>query len=123
MTLNIARRRLAGAPYVLEFEPFEDAPRCAASLQPGVGFYQVTLESFDMDSPLAPDLRGSLDAVDNWSVGYLREDGYHCMAEFARTRREPKLQTRLDAPVYAGDLALCVADVTGRCFYYRIGHT
>ena len=56
-------------------------------------------------------------------MGYLREDGYHCMTEFVRTRREPALQTTLDAPVYAGDLTICVGDVTGRSFYYQISHT
>ena len=58
----------------------------------------------------------------SFSVGPLREDGYHCMAEFARTKREPALKAQLDAPIYAGELALCVSDVSGRCFYYRFGH-
>ena len=123
MTLNIARRRLAGSAYSLCFAPFEGAPVCEASLQPGVGFYHVSLDSFVPAPGSMPREFDGLDAVDNWSVGYLRPDGYHCMAEFARSRREPALKTTLDAPVYAGDLALCVSDVTGRSFYYRIVHT
>ena len=123
MTMNIARRRLAGSAYALRFAPFEGTPACAASVQPGVGFYHVTLESFVPEPGSMPRDFEGLDAVDNWSVGYLRADGYHCMAEFARTRREPALKTALDAPVYAGDLALCVSDVTGRSFYYCFVHT
>lgn len=123
MTLSIARRRLAGSAYSLSFKPFEGAPVCEASAVPGVGFYHVTLEAFRMEPGLIDREFDGFDAVDSWSVGYLREDGYHCMTEFARTKREPALQTSLDAPVYAGDLAICVGDVTGRSFYYQISHT
>ena len=119
MTLNIARRRLAGSNYALSFEPFEGAPECRAEVVQGVGFYHVTLESFIPESGSLTRKFEGLDAVDNWSVGYLREDGYHCMAEFARTKREPALKTQLDAPIYAGELALCVSDVAGHSYYYR----
>ena len=123
MTLNIARRRLKGSSYTLTFPPFEGNPTVSATMYPGVGFYHITLEEFIPASGALPREFDGLDAVDNWSVGYLREDGYHCMAESARTRSHPALKTTLDAPVYAGDLAMCVSDVSGRCFYYRIVHT
>ena len=58
--------------------------------------------------------------MDNWSVGYLREDGYHCMVDSVRRRRAPEITATLAAPVYEGELALCVSDVLGRSFYYRI---
>lgn len=123
MTLNIARRRLKGSSYTLTFPPFEGNPTVSATMYPGVGFYHITLEEFIPEPGALPREFDGLDAVDNWSVGYLREDGYHCMAESARTRSHPALKTTLDAPVYAGDLAMCVSDVSGRCFYYRIVHT
>ena len=85
-----------------------------------MGFYRVSLDAFAPEPGSLPGGVEGLDAVDNWSVGYLREDGYHCMAQFARSRREPALKRALDAPVYAGDLALCVGDVTGRSFFYRL---
>jgi hypothetical protein len=53
-------------------------------------------------------------------VGYLRPEGYRVMAEFARTRREGALRRELAVPVYGGELALCVSDVTGRSFYYAV---
>ena len=61
-----------------------------------------------------------MDAVDNWSVGYLRPEGYRVMAAFARSRKEGALRRELAVPVYGGELALCVSDVTGRCFYYAL---
>ena len=120
LTVNLARRRLEGSEYRLILPPGEGAPRCEAAVEPGVGFYRVTLSAFDPEPGAMPEGVAGMDAVDNWSVGYLRGDGYHCMAQFARSRREPALKLELDAPVYAGDLALCVGDITGKSFYYRL---
>ncbi|MBR3273746.1 MAG: hypothetical protein IKF98_07485 [Clostridia bacterium] len=121
LTVNIARRRLAGADYCIEAaSPLDPAPVCQASVDMGVGFYRVVLERFDVDIPGLPEDGAPLDAVDNWSVGYLRPEGYRVMAEFARTRREGALRRELSVPVYSGELALCVSDVTGRSFYYAV---
>ncbi len=120
LAMNIARRRLFGGEFETVFEPFEGNPVCRASIAPGVGFYQITLEEFALEPGICPREFKGLDAVDNWSVGYLREDGYHCMVDSVRRRRKPGLETTLAAPVYDGTLAMCVADVLGRSFYYRI---
>ena len=58
--------------------------------------------------------------MDSWSVGYIRDGEYHALAEAARTRRNPVLPAALDAPAYAGQLAICVCDVSGRSFCYEI---
>ena len=122
LTVNIARRRLAGADYCIQLPPGdpEQSPICEASIRTGVGFYHVTLEGFDADIPGLPEGCEPLDAVDNWSVGYLRPEGYRVMAEFARDRKAGALQRELAVPVYGGEPALCVADVTGRSFYYAL---
>lgn len=120
MTLNIARRRLKGAEYTLEYAPFEGEPVCSASAAPGVGFYHVTLERFDLEEGLCKRSFSGLEGVDNWSVGYIRDGEYHAMALAAPTKRSPKLSQTLDAPVYSGQLAICVSDVTGRTFCYEI---
>ena len=121
MTLNIARRRLKGARYSLFPLAGEgDTPQCQAQVQVGVGFYHVYLDGFDGARDLLGDAAAPLDAVDNWSVGYLREDGYHVMAEFARTRQTPALETMLRVPAYSGRLALCVGDIRGRSWYYGL---
>lgn len=120
MTLNIARRRLKGAEYELEYRPFEGEPVCEASATPGVGFYHVTLERFDLEEGACKRSFTGMECVDNWSVGYIRNGEYHAMALSARTKRNPKLSETLDAPVYSGQLAICVSDVTGRCFCYEI---
>lgn len=120
MTLNIARKRLFGAQYTLEYPEFEGEPICEASAVPGVGFYHVSLERFELEPQLCERSFAALDGVDNWSVGYIRDGEYIAMADAVRTKRQPALKTTLDAPVYSGQLAICVSDVTGRCFCYEI---
>ena len=85
-----------------------------------MGFFHVFLEAFDADIPGLPEGCAPLDVVDNWSVGYLRPEGYCVMAEYARTRKAGELQQELAVPVYGGELALCVSDVTGRSFCYAL---
>ena len=121
LTVNLARRRLAGSEYRLILPPCEGAPRCEASVEPGVGLLPRDAQRIrpgagrDAGGRGGHGRRGQL-------VGRLSARGmaYHCMAQFARSRREPALKLELDAPVYAGDLALCVGDITGKSFYYRL---
>ena len=120
LTLNIARRRLFGSEYALEYPSFAGNPACRASATPGVGFYHVTLERFDLEEGLLDRTLEGLDGVDAWSVGYLRDGAYLAMAESVRTKRNPALRDSLYAPVYAGQLAMCISDVTGRSFCYEI---
>ncbi|MBE5772990.1 MAG: site-specific DNA-methyltransferase [Clostridiales bacterium] len=123
MTANIARRRLFGSNYVLRHDANASVPDalCKATVIPGVGFYHVTLEAFVPEEITMPEGKLPMDVIDNWSVGYLRDGVYECMAEFVRTRRQPELKNTLDVPVYAGELVMCVNDVMGRSFYYRLG--
>ena len=120
LTLNIARRRLQGAAHALEYPPFEGEPFCEASAAPGVGFYHVTLHRFELEPSLLDRMFDGLDGVDSWSVGYLRDGEYRASAEAVRTKRNPALAASLDAPAYAGQLAVCVNDVSGRSFCYEI---
>lgn len=120
MTVNIARRRLAGADYTIYLNDGQSSADCEASVIPGVGFYHVTLESFTPEKTLLPENADPMDAVDNWSVGYLRDEKYVCMAEFARSKKEPDLKRTLDVPVYSGQLALCINDIAGNSCYYAL---
>lgn len=121
MTVNIARRRLADASYTIFLNEDNRCKACCkASVIPGVGFYHITLESFIPEKNVLRDNNAPMDVVDNWSVGYIREETYVCMAEFARSRKEPDLKQTLDVPVYSGQLVLCVSDVAGHSCYYAL---
>ena len=123
LSLNIARRRLSGRAYELQIPADADteAPECRAQMDPGIGFWRVTLRAFgpSPDSRLA-GLQG-MDAVDGWSVGYLRPDGsFECMAESLRSRRTPAPAPYLELPMYEGTAVLSVNDAAGHSYYYRI---
>ena len=122
VTLNLVRRRLNGADYVISGSDNAGDADAACEVERfiGVGFHHVILRRFDVDIPGMPEGAAPLDCVDNWSLGYLRDGGYEAMADFARTRRHPALQTELRVPMYAGTLAMCVSDVLGRSWYYRL---
>ena len=122
LTVNLARRRLNGASWRLygADNAWEVEVDCRVSVNPGIGFYHVCLEGFDVEVPGLPEGASPLDCVDNWSVGYLRDGDYHVMADYVRTRRHGGLERELRAPMYAGQLAMCVSDVLGRSWYFAL---
>ena len=120
LTLNIARRRLKGADYRIHGDDNIPTSVCSAAVHTGVGFYHVILEDFSTPIDGLPEGISPLDIVDNWSVGYLRDEGYQVMAEFARSRREGALRRELAVPAYLGELALCVGDIAGGSHYFAL---
>ena len=120
LTLNIARRRLRGADYRIILDDKIPTSVCSAAVHAGVGFYHVVLEDFSTSIDGLPEGIDPLDIVDNWSVGYLRDEGYQVMAEFARSKREGALRRELAVPAYLGELALCVGDIAGGSHYFAL---
>lgn len=120
---NILRRRLYKSGYTLQFPNAEtaDDPECNAQVLAGVGFYHITLTHFQTSSDNACHaVPEGFDGIDSWSVGYLREDGYHVQDEFIRNRKSAELTDTLDLPAYAGRMAMCINDVYGNSFLYEI---
>ena len=123
LTHNIARRRLVDAAYSVMYNglaSFETPPRCRVSVSTGVGFYHVALEDFDIDTRGLPEGIRPMDAIDNWSVGYMRPRGFRVMAEFYRSRKSAELARELALPVFSGELAVCISDVLGRNACYSL---
>ena len=122
VTVNILRRRLNGAHYAIRGmdNGGDVVPVCEVDSFIGVGFYHVILRRFEVPVPGLPEDAQPMDCVDNWSVGYLREDGYEVMSDFVRTRRHAALRDELVVPMFAGTLAVCVSDVLGRSWYFRV---
>ena len=122
LTVNIARRRLADSfvTYRLPSSP-ETGARCEAQAFYGVGLYYVTLLSFHLDAPeWGCD---GLDAVDNWSAGYLENGVFRAAAHFERDRKHPALQTELRVPMYDGVPAVRVGTVSGTNYYFLLDQT
>jgi DNA modification methylase len=115
-----ARKRLMGAQVLFDAQPSQGEPAVQCSLFSGVGFYELSLDRFEMEAGLAARTFSGLDAVDNWGAGYLRDGALHLMAREERTRKTPALTGRISLPVFEGAPVVRVCDVKGRLFYYRI---
>ena len=111
LTLNIARRRLEGAKVTYDVPPCLQIPACSACIQPGVGFYHVTLNSFG-DEP------GWERQIDGWAVGYIVGDSFRVLERFTRSKKEPALQKTLRLPVFSGNPAVLVYKIDGYCYGY-----
>ena len=122
MTVNLIRRRANGARYAITgTDNARDVEAlCEADVMAGAGFYHIALRRFEVTLPGLPKNAAPLDVVDNWSVGYVRDGHYTVMEDSVRTRRQGALNLELRAPAFSGQLALCVADVLGRSYYFAV---
>ncbi|MBO4884938.1 MAG: site-specific DNA-methyltransferase, partial [Clostridia bacterium] len=118
--LQTTRRRMAGASAVYTAPPCAGEPLAEAAVLPGIGFYDVRLEKYEVEPGVCARLFSGLDAVDNWSVGYLREGVFKAYAGDFRLRQKPALNALLQLPVLEGTPCLRVGDVLGRYFYYAL---
>ena len=116
VALNTTRRRLLDTQLDVVACECEGDPDVQATLRNGIAFYEVELTGYD---PVYGEVEfAGLDAVDNWSVGYLRDGVFVAESHALRTRRKPALPQRLELPVYEGEPAIRITDVYGRDFYY-----
>ncbi len=119
-SLQTTRRRLNGARVTYTAPPCGGEPAVEASVTAGIGFYDVSLEKYEVEPGVCARLFAGLDAVDNWAVGYLREGVFISMASDFRTRQKSALSAALQLPVLEGTPCLRVGDVLGRYFYYAL---
>ena len=116
--LQVTRRRLTGRTATFIAPPCEGEPEIDASVVPGIAYYDVTLEKYQPEEGASARTFNGLDAVDSWSVGYLRDGVFLAMAHDVRLRHAPALKRVLQLPVLEGQPCIRVGDVLGRYFYY-----
>ena len=116
--LQVTRRRLTGRTAAYVAPPCEGEPEVEASAEPGIAYYDVKLEKYQPEPGLSARTFTGLDAVDSWSVGYLREGVFIGMAHDVRLRHAPALKRVLQLPVLEGQPCIRIGDVLGRYFYY-----
>jgi hypothetical protein len=73
----------------------------------------MTLPEGGKSTPKGLTVEG-LDAVDQWSVGFLRDGVYKAYASSARLRQSPQLRTMLELPLLRGQVAISIVDALGR---------
>jgi DNA modification methylase len=116
--LAVMRGRLLGRAMRIEAPCAMDAPLLKAELLPGIGFWTVHPTAYKMEEGLCPLSLPGTQAIDQMSVGYLRDGVFHAYASAARSKASPALPEALDLPALDGRLALLTVDVLGR----RITH-
>lgn len=120
--ISVCRKRLLDQDCVIEWDAQLNDCRLDAGVLPGLGFYQVELNGYALapgewealkkvpaDFTLSP-----LDAVDQWSVGLIRDGDFYAYEHGARTPKTPALPRMLEAPMLTGQLAVEIIDILGR---------
>ncbi len=116
--LQVTRRRLTGRNVIYLAPPCQGEPDVDIAVEPGIAYYDVTLTRYQMEPGVSARTFPGLDAVDSWSVGYLRDGVFLSMAHDVRLRHAPALKRVLQLPVLEGTPCVRVSDVLGRYFYY-----
>ncbi|MEG0767680.1 MAG: site-specific DNA-methyltransferase, partial [Clostridia bacterium] len=114
--VSVARKRLLPYRMTVEMAEMDEASAATAeaSCQTGIGYHEVTLDAYTLEEDKDALALSGLDAVDQWSVGYLREGVFVSMADATREKKQPVLSERLDIPILSGTLAILILDIFGR---------
>ncbi len=118
----VSRKRLLDQDFLLEWPCAESEAGLDADVRPALGFYEVELTRYALENDVEAGLKkipagfplGPLDAVDQWSAGYLKEGVFVSHGHAARLRHSPEIAHVLEVPMLTGQLAIEVVDVLGR---------
>ena len=118
--MQVIQRRLSSANVCFAMSASAGSPRVAAEVLTGVGYYEISLTEFSIEPGMLPRVITGFDALDSWSVGYMRQDAYHAMARAGRAKDAPAIPLALELPVLSGQPVLRVQDVLGRTFFFEM---
>lgn len=119
--ISVSRKRLLDTSLDVRVPFAQNTATMHADIMTGLGYYEVQLLDYTLpgglpeDAVLQPrDLRISgLDAVDQWSVGFLRNGVFNVYASTARRKQTPVLDASLELPLLRGNVAISIVDVLG----------
>ena len=119
--ISVCRKRLLDTNLEIR-TPFVHTPaKLEAELLPGIGYYEITLQNF-APALVLPEgtvcqpeelVVDGMDAIDQWSVGFMRDGVYRAFVSTARRKQSPKLETMLELPLFRGQVAISLVDVLG----------
>ncbi len=120
--VSVSRKRLLDQDFLLEWPCAAQKAQLDATVRSALGFYEVELFSYTLENAMEAGLKkipsgfsfGPLDAVDQWSAGYVKEGVFISHAHSARLRHSPDITPLLEVPMLSGKLAIEIVDVLGR---------
>lgn len=110
----VARKRLLGQQMCLEDHTGEGAPSLQGEMRRGLGLIEIRLQSYQIEENLLDMALPGVEAVDQMTVGYLREGVFYAFDSAARTKTTPALPAALELPMLEGEPAILTVDVLGR---------
>ena len=110
LSLSVTRKRLLNTAMTVEAPCGTPGAAMEAEFAPGIAFHDAQL--LDYQLPKGSPVTG-LDAVDQWSVGFYRDQAFYVQASAARTKHAPVLQTTLQLPQLRGVPAVLISDALG----------
>ena len=125
LAVSVAGRRLAITPkgqepaygFAVEAPCGEDDCLVEAEVFPAISSYTVRLIAFESPQAKEAGIEG-MDAVDQWSAGFVQGDVFRSCVTSSRSVSSPKLATMVEMPVCAGEPCVMIVDVWGgRRFY------
>ena len=119
--VSVTRKRLLDTELELRTKTERVEAVLDADVLPGIGYYEITLNTYALGSAPFENIKTQpkglhvvgLDAVDQWSVGFLRDGVFKAYTSAARRKQTPKLPTTLELPLLRGTVAIMVVDVLG----------
>jgi len=118
--VSVTHKRLLDTALTVETPTVPVAAQLQADILPGLGYYEITLQNYQLHEglddvqrqPASLQLSG-LDLVDQWIVGFLHEGVFKGYASSARRKQTPALQKTLELPLLRGEVAIMIIDVLG----------
>ena len=118
--LAVARKRLLGFDMEIDAPASPDDAALEAQVYPALGFSTVALREFAPQRQAKGVTLGPMDAVDQWSVGFVREGTFHVAASEARSKAAPALTGELELPMVEGRASVEIIDIWGERHFYRL---
>lgn len=125
LAIAIAGKRLAQTPggkplgfgYDVEAPCGEDDCTVEAEVFPAISSYTVHLIRFESEATCEAGITG-LDAVDQWSAGFVQGDVYRSCVTSVRSAATPQLAAAMEMPVCAGEPCVMIVDIWGNRRFY-----
>ncbi len=109
--ISVSRKRLLGSGLQVHMPCDASGAAIDAEIMPGIGLYDIRLKDYSREG--LPEGVNGLDAVDQWSVGFIENGCFRAYVSEARRKQTPRLEQMLQLTQLHGTPALLIVDAAG----------